>query len=173
MVPPVLAGGFASMLMPTPSQLAPPRRQSAAIAKDSPITPPGEIPGLLIAPVAVLTNGLPVVGSVFGMIKGFTQRGCTGIMLAATLPEFEELNTSAVAVALAVVLEKLPFGNNLKMRAKKIGSFPLVTVTLTTGFTPKAAPAPVQLVLVAPALPPPYCTDTLALVAATPLIRFC
>src|SRR5580704_19210083 len=124
--------------------------------KFSPITPVGETPGLVIAPVAVLTNGapLPLVGSTFGMIKGFTQRGCTGIMLAATLPEFEELNTSAVAVALAVVLEKLPFGNNLKTRAKKIGSFPLVTVTVTTGFTPKAAPAPVQFVVVAPALPP-------------------
>src|SRR5580704_18143645 len=141
--------------------------------KVSPTTPVGETPGLVIAPVAVLTNGLPLVGSTFGLIKGFTQRGCTGIMLAATLPEFEELNTSAVAVALAVVLEKLPFGNNLKTRAKKIGSFPLVTVTVTTGFTPKAAPAPVQFVVVAPALPPPYCTLTSPLVAATPLIRFC
>ena len=126
-----------------------------------------------MAPVAVLTNGLPVVGSVFGMIKGFTQRGFTGIMLAATLPEFEELNTSAVAVALVVVFEKLPLGNNRKTRAKKTGSFPLVTVTATTGFTPKLVPAPVQLVVVAPALPPPYFTVTLPLVGATPLIRFC
>src|SRR5580658_459965 len=127
-----------------------------------------------MAPFAVLTNVPPPgVGSLFGMIKGFTQRGCTGIMLPATLAEFDELNTSAVAVATAVVFEKVPCGNNVKTRAKKIGSLPLVTVTVTTGFTPKAAPAPVQLVLVAPALPPPYCTDTLALVAATPLIRFC
>src|SRR5271167_3669635 len=126
-----------------------------------------------MAPEFLSTNGLLVAGSVFGMIKGFTHRGCTGIMLPATLPEFEELNTSAVAVALAVVFEKLPLGNNLKMRAKKTGSFPLVTVTVTTGFTPKAAPAPEQLVRVAPALPPPYFTDTLPLVAATPLIRFC
>ena len=107
------------------------------------------------------------------MIKGFTHRGCTGIMLPATLAEFEELNTSAVAVATAVVFEKLPFGNNVKTRAKKIGSLPLVTVTVTTGFTPKADPAPEQLVAVAPALPPPYFTMTSALVAATPLIKFC
>jgi hypothetical protein len=43
-----------------------------------------------------------------GMIKGFTHRGCTGIILLATLAEFDELNTSAVAVAMVVVLEKLP-----------------------------------------------------------------
>src|SRR5271154_2420154 len=127
-----------------------------------------------MAPVAVLTNGLPPFpGSLFGTIRGFTQRGCTGIMLPATLAEFDELNTSAVAVATAVVFEKVPCGNNVKTRAKKIGSLPLVTATVTTGFTPKAAPAPLQSVVVAPALPPPYFTATPPLVAAPPLIRFC
>src|SRR5271155_489060 len=126
-----------------------------------------------MAPVAVLTNELPLFpGSLFGTIKGFTQRGCTGIMLPATLAEFEELNTSAVAVATAVGLEKVPCGNNVKTRAKKIGSLPLVTVTVTTGFTPKAAPALAQLALEPPLLPA-YFTDTSALVGATPLIKFC
>jgi hypothetical protein len=47
----------------------------------------------------------PFPGSTFGMIQGFTQRGCTGIMPAGKSPESEGLNASAVAVALTVVQE--------------------------------------------------------------------
>src|SRR5271165_1392741 len=133
------------------------------------------MPALLMAPVVLSTNGWPVTGSLLGTIKGFTQRGCTGIMLPATLAELEELNTSAVAVALVVVFEKLPLvlESMEKMGAKKIGSLALVTVTVTTGLTAKEAPAVLQSVLEAPALPAPYSTDTFALETAAPLIRFC
>jgi hypothetical protein len=61
-------------------------------------------------------------------------------------------------------------GSNEKTRAKKIGSFALVTVTVTTGFTPNEGHAPVQSALDEPVLPA-YFTDTVF--AAAPLIRFC
>ena len=85
------------------------------------------------------TKGLPLLpGSWFATIKGFTQRGCTGIMPEARRLDSEGLYTSALAVELTLVLEKL-LPNNEKIRAKKIGRFARCTVTLTTGFTPKFA----------------------------------
>src|SRR5271156_1374201 len=126
--------------------------------KFSPITPGGEMPGLVMDAFARVTNvltGAVVAGSMFGIIHGFTQRGCTGITLpeVPTVSEAEGLNASAVAVALTVVPEYV-LPNNEKMRAKKTGRFVRCTLTVTTGFTAKFA-MPAQLVFVAAPGPAP------------------
>src|ERR1700722_11057144 len=102
-----------------PWQLIAPGAQSAAKLKVSPITFPPKTPGYWIDPSRGDTKAAPPLpGSMFGRLQGFTQRRCTGIVLAPTLADYEELNAPAVAVAVVVVLEKLPFEINLKMRAK-------------------------------------------------------
>ena len=87
----------------------------------------------------------------FGTIHGFTQRGATGInaLDEVTLPELEGLKTSAVALALTLVLEYV-LPNNEKMRAKKIGKFGRCTFTVTMGLIPNAASASVQSRLARP-----------------------
>jgi hypothetical protein len=90
------------------------------------------IPGVMIEPSDGLTRLAPFSGSMFGIIQGLTHRGCTGTIVPATLAEFDGLNASAVALALTVAL-LFP-----QMREKKVGKFVRVTVTPTTGFTPKA-----------------------------------
>ena len=89
------------------------------------------------------------MGSRFGTTQGFTQRGCTGMMVppGPTLPELEGLNASAVAVALTL-FPVLP-----QTREKKFGKLPRVTCTVTMGLTAKAAVRPEQSVL-EPKLPP-------------------
>ena len=81
-------------------------------------------------------------GSRLGTNHGFTQRGCTGVMVPVVwfpkVPEFEGLNASAVAVALTL----FPLFPN--MREKNVGRFARVTSTVTTGFTPTAAGNPEQ-----------------------------
>jgi hypothetical protein len=75
-------------------------------------------------------------GSRLGTIHGFTQRGCTGIILPEfpTLAEFEELNASALAVALKDV-PALP-----QIREKKLGTPVRMICTVTTGLIPNAVP---------------------------------
>ena len=96
-------------------------KQSGTSQKFSPITPvvpapPSEIPGFLIEPSAVFTRGRQLVvqfggligflGSRLGTNHGFTQRGCTGVMVPVVwlpkAPEFEGLKASAVGVALTL-----------------------------------------------------------------------
>src|ERR1700674_2662199 len=90
--------------------------QSANKLKVLPITPvPAlltRIPAVEIDPSDLFTKGghppvqLPgaLPGSLFGTIHGFTQRGCTGVIVPVmVLPassELEELYSPAVAVAL-------------------------------------------------------------------------
>ena len=62
------------------------------------------------------------------------------MMVAATLPELDGLNASAVALALTL------FPVFPQIREKKVGRLFRVTNTLTTGFTPKAAGSPEQSV---------------------------
>jgi len=75
-------------------------------------------------------------GSRLGTIHGFTQPGCTGIILPElpTLAEFEELNASALAVALKDV-PALP-----QIREKKLGTPVRMICTVTTGLIPNAVP---------------------------------
>jgi hypothetical protein len=72
-------------------------------------------------------------GSRFGTIHGFTHRGCTGVIAGPTVPEFDGLKASAVAVTFTV-LPGLP-----QMREKKVGSAGRWSTTLTVGLTPNAA----------------------------------
>jgi hypothetical protein len=115
--------------------------QSGTSQNCSPITPVvlvpfSEIPGREIDPSDVSTKcwhaapppksqyfpelGAGFFGSRFGMTQGFTQRGCTGMMLPLdpfpTSPELEGLNASAVAVALTLFPVFFP-----QMREKKVG----------------------------------------------------
>jgi len=128
--------------------------QSGSNQNVSPITPlalvpPSEIPPFVIDPSAVPTkvlHGPPVwsqkpptlgfSGFLFGTIHGFTQRGCTGVIVPVTtlptLPESEGLKTSAVAVALT----ELPVFP--QMREKNVGRLARVSCTVTNGlFTPE------------------------------------
>jgi hypothetical protein len=104
-----------------------PRAQSGTIVNLSPITPVdagtalfippfSDMPGLTIPPFdrfvsvwqsvpvhhVVVAGLIGLSGSQFGTIHGFTQRGCTGVMVpeVPTLAELDELKTSALAVAL-------------------------------------------------------------------------
>src|ERR1700751_2873262 len=78
--------------------------------------------------------GIGYKGSLLGTIHGFTQRGCTGTMLpeVPTLAEFDELNASALAVALTLV-PVLP-----QIREKKLGTPVRTICTVTTGLIPNA-----------------------------------
>src|SRR5579862_2812777 len=70
-----------------------------------------------------------------------------------TLPEFDGLKASAVAVALTL-FEVFP-----QMREKNVGIPERVTFTVTSGLTPKAVAANVvqsALEVIAPPLPPEY-----------------
>ena len=71
-----------------------------------------------------------------GTIQGFTQRGRTGVMASVsvfpTLPEFEGLNASAMAVAVTLLV------GAPHMRANIVGRAVRVTCTVTMGFTPNA-----------------------------------
>src|ERR1700722_532152 len=95
------------------------------------------MPGFVIEPSLRLTNVFGAFpGSLFGMIHGLTQRGLTGMVpLGATAPEPDELNASAVAVALTL------FVFRDQIREKKVGRPARMTCTFTCGFTPKAFPA--------------------------------
>src|SRR5215469_9070063 len=97
-----------------------PTVQSGKILNRSPMTPVAlppftDMPGFTMLPSCSFTNGWQSVpvhivvppliglsGSQFGTIHGFTQRGCTGVMVpeVPTLAELDELKTSALAVAL-------------------------------------------------------------------------
>src|ERR1700684_3669916 len=94
------------------------------------------MPGLVIAPSAVLTNEFGgLAGSIFGTIHGFTHLGWTGVT-APEVPLFsdaEGLNTSAVAVALTE-FPVLP-----QMREKNVGSAVRWIRTVTSGLMAKAA----------------------------------
>src|SRR5208283_1302131 len=72
-------------------------------------------------------------GSLLGMIHGFTQRGCTGVIVPVgplpMLAELEALKASAVAVAVTV------FPVFPHMREKNVGRFDRVTCAVTRGFT--------------------------------------
>jgi hypothetical protein len=106
----------------------------------------GAIPGRVIDPSVKLTNFehtppppwsqfVGFTGSRFGMIHGFTQRGCTGMIDTGgwlpTFPELEELKASAVAVALTL------FPLFPQMREKKVGRPARWSCTVTIGLTPK------------------------------------
>jgi len=76
---------------------------------------------------------LGLSGSRLGTIHGFTQRGCTGIILEGpALAEFDGLNASALALPLTAV-PVLP-----QIREKKLGTPVRVICTVTTGLTPNA-----------------------------------
>src|ERR1700730_17461416 len=147
----------------------------------SPITPPefppfSEIPEFTMWPSLAPTKGLQLVvqallgfsGSRFGTIQGFTQRGCTGMMVPVvclpTFPESEGLKTSAVAVALTV------FVVLLQMREKKVGKPVCWIWTVTIGLTAKAVDRVEQSVLelMVPPLPAKYVTVEVPATAAPP-----
>src|SRR5271166_4661824 len=121
------------------SQLAAPGVHADLMLNVSPMTPPPNCstPGFEIAPVVRSTKEPGASGSVFGTIHGFTQRGWTGIIPPdgpeLTLPEFDGLNASAVALAPTSLLV-LP-----QMRAKNEGRFWRWTFTAISGLTPKTA----------------------------------
>ena len=87
------------------------------------------MPALEMAPVVLETNpaACPGVGSMLGIIQGFTQRGCTGTIPDPREPEPEGLYTSAVAVALTPEFLEVPPDINEKMRPKKVGRFACCT----------------------------------------------
>src|SRR5271165_917634 len=116
--------------------------------KVSPITPPPSCntPGFEMLPVPVLTKVPPAGdGSLLGTIQGFTQRGWTGIIPPdgpeLTLPEFDGLNASAVALAPTSLLV-LP-----QMRAKNEGRFWRWTFTVISGLIPKTGVVPQPVLL--------------------------
>src|ERR1700680_3385667 len=94
--------------------------------------PPVRIPVDLIAPLLGSTKRFPTfTGSSFGTIHGFTQRGFTETTLLPEItPEFEGLNTSAVAVARTVLVARD------QIRENKVGMLARVTCTVTSGLTP-------------------------------------
>src|SRR5215831_4183995 len=77
---------------------------------------------------------LGLSGSKLGITHGFTQRGCTGTIVPEdpTLAEFDELNASALAVALTDV-PLFP-----QTREKKLGTPERMICTVTTGLIPNA-----------------------------------
>src|ERR1022692_5006728 len=94
------------------------------------------MPWFVIEPWRGLTKVFPPFpGSLFGIIHGLTQRGFTGMIpFGANAPEPDELNASAVAVALTL------FVFRDQIREKKVGRLARMTCTFTCGFTPKAFP---------------------------------
>src|ERR1022692_2036770 len=92
------------------------------------------MPGFVIEPSPRLTKVFGrFTGSLFGIIHGLTQRGLTGtIPFGANVREPDELNASAVAVALTL------FVFRDQMREKNVGRPARMTCTCTCGFTPKA-----------------------------------
>src|ERR1039457_6196920 len=94
------------------------------------------MPWVVIEPSPRLTKLFPgFLGSLFGIIHGLTQRGFTGMIpFGANAPERDELNASAVAVALTL------FVFRDQMREKNVGRPARMTWTFTCGFTPKAFP---------------------------------
>ena len=84
------------------------------------------------------------------MTHGFTQRGCTGMIVPVaplpTLPEFDGLKTSALALALTE-FPVLPH-----IREKNVGKLARVTCTVTVGLlTPEAKGKAEQSVELLPA----------------------
>src|ERR1017187_2842834 len=75
------------------------------------------MPWVVIEPSPRLTKLFPgFLGSLFGIIHGLTQRGFTGMIpFGANAPERDELNASAVAVALTL------FVLRDQMREKNVG----------------------------------------------------
>src|SRR6202050_1285437 len=105
------------------------------------------MPGFVIEPSPRLTKVFPLfTGSSFGIIHGLTQRGFTvTIPFGANAPEPDELNTSAVAVALTL------FVFRDQMREKNVGRPARMTCTCTCGLTPKAFnPAKAQFATAVP-----------------------
>src|ERR1022692_3339866 len=94
------------------------------------------MPWVVIEPYPRLTKLFPgFLGSLFGIIHGLTQRGFTGMIpFGANAPERDELNASAVAVALTL------FVFRDQMREKTVGSPAGMPCTFTCGFPPKASP---------------------------------
>ena len=133
---------------------------------------PGALVGLIPWCVMLLSIGLrnvvPLMGSAFGTIHGFTQRGCTGMTsaLGEKFCEADGLKASAIALALTL----LPV--RPQIREKNVGSPVCVTCTATIGFTPNAtAPVELQLLgLLPPASLERNVTETVP--GAEPLIRF-
>src|ERR1039457_6116987 len=123
------------------------------------------MPGFVIEPSPRLTKVFDrFPGSIFGIIHGLTQRGLTGtIPFGANVPEPDELNASAVAVALTL------FVLRDQMREKNVGRPPRTICTCTCGFTPKAfSPLKVQSAIGVPL----YKKFTFTLVAAALLTAF-
>src|SRR5579871_6238560 len=121
------------------------------------------IPGFLIWPVLLFTNGLPgLPGSSFGTTHGFTHRGTTGIASPpeTMLPELDGLKTSAAAVALGVLLECD------HIRENSVGRGELCTSTVTVGLMAKAVPSVEQSA--APPVAPCAENITLVTVGAAP-----
>jgi hypothetical protein len=90
------------------------------------------------------------------MIQGLTQRGVTGMIVPPTLPEFEGLKASAVAVALTV------FPAFPHMREKNVGRPVRESCTVTTGLMANAGGSEEQsgFELVVPPLVTEYVTVT-------------
>src|SRR5579864_761227 len=123
------------------------------------------MPGFVIEPSLRLTKVFPPFpGSLFGITHGLTQRGLTGtIPFGANVPEPDELNASAVAVALTL------FVFRDQIREKNVGRAERMTWTFTCGFTPKAfAPVKVQFAMSVPL----YKKFTFTVVAAALLTAF-